>query len=69
MIRYNSEAVLTNKAPLKHRLHISTPVEDTMNEHVLFGHLTDDAVRFEVKLPIVRHTDSIQFGWDMTSFG
>ncbi len=40
-----------------------------MNENVLSDDFMDDAIRLEMNLPIVRHTDSIQFGGNVASLG
>jgi len=40
-----------------------------MNEYVLPDDFIDDAIRLEVNFPIVRHTDSIQLGWNMAPLG
>lgn len=40
-----------------------------MNKDVLSDDLVDDAIRLEVNLPAIRHTDPIQFGPDMAPHG
>ena len=61
--------LLANQAPFKQRLYIPAPVEDAVNEYVLSDHLIDTAIWLEMNLPIICHSDSIEFGREMTPLG
>ncbi|MDT8319645.1 MAG: hypothetical protein RQ826_03885 [Xanthomonadales bacterium] len=40
-----------------------------MNENVLTDRFMDDTVRLEMDFPVGFHTDSIEFWWNLSSFG